>query len=92
MTFTHLNLLYGGAILLLVSMVYMRYAMSKVWRVARIAAIGVLLVLLYVSMLVPGIVATALLAAVLFGLVAVERHWPAFSTRRADRTRSDAGA
>ena len=92
MTFTHLNLLYGGAILLLVSMVYMRYAMSKVWRVARIAAIGVLLMLLYVSLLVPGIVATALLAAVLFGLVAVERRWPAFSTRGADRVRSDAGA
>ena len=54
MTFTHLNLLYGGAILLLVSMVYMRYAMSKVWRVARIAAIGVLLMLLYVSLLAPG--------------------------------------
>ena len=48
--------------------------------------------LLYVSLLVPGIVATALLAAVLFGLVAVERRWPAFSTRGADRVRSDAGA
>jgi len=92
MTFTHLNLLYGGAILLLSSLVYMRYAMSRVWRVARMTTVAVLLVLLYVSLLVPGIVATALLAAVLFGLVAVERRWPGFSTRGADRIRSDAGA
>ena len=55
-------------------------------------AILALLVLLYVSLLVPGIVATAMLAAALFGLVAVERRWPTFSTRGADRVRSDAGA
>jgi low temperature requirement protein LtrA len=92
MTFTHLNLLYGGAILLLVAMVYMRYAMSKVWRVARIAAIPVVLGLLYVALLVPGIVAAALLAAVLFALVTFEKRWPALSTRGTDRVRSDAEA
>ena len=92
MTFTHLNLLYGGAILLLVAMVYMRYAMSKVWRVARMAAIAVLLVLLYVSLLVPGLVATGLLAAVLIGLVTFERRRPALSTRGAEPARSDAEA
>ncbi len=92
MTFTHLNLLYGGAILLLSSMVYMRYAMSRVWRVARMTAVGVLLVLLYVSLLVPGIVATALLAAALFGLVTVEKRWPGFSSRGGERAREEAEA
>jgi low temperature requirement protein LtrA len=92
MTFTHLNLLYGGAILLLSSMVYMRYAMSRVWRVARMTAVGVLLVLLYVSLLLPGIVATALLAAALFGLVTVEKRWPRFSSRGGERVREEAEA
>jgi low temperature requirement protein LtrA len=89
MTFTHLNLLYGGSILLLLSMVYMRYAMSRVWRVARLIAVAVLLVLLYVSFLVPGIVATALLAGSLVVLVIVEKRWPAFSSRSAELARSE---
>lgn len=92
MTFTHLNLLYGGAILLLSSMVYMRYAMSKVWRVARMIAVPVLFVLLYVSLLVPGFVATALLAAALFGLVTVEKRFPGFSSRGAVPAREEAQA
>ena len=73
-------------------MVYMRYAMSRVWRVARMTAVGVLLVLLYVSLLVPGIVATALLAAALFGLVTVEKRWPGFSSRGGERAREEAEA
>ena len=39
MTFTHINLLYGGAILMLVAMVYLRWAMSRLVRAARVAAV-----------------------------------------------------
>jgi low temperature requirement protein LtrA len=81
MTFTHLNLLYGGAILMLVSMVYLRWTMSRVLRVARLATVGVLLVFLYIGLLLPGIVATAILALLLFLLIRVEKRWPAFASR-----------
>ena len=80
MTFTHLNLLFGGTILMLVAMVYLRWAMSRLVRAARVGAVLVLLVLLYVSLLVPGIVATGILAAVLLVLVVVEKRWPTFAT------------
>ena len=80
MTFTHLNLLYGGPILMLVAMVYLRWAMSKVMRAARMLAIVALLGLLYVSLLLPGIVATTMLAGLLLVLVVVERRWPTFAT------------
>jgi low temperature requirement protein LtrA len=80
MTFTHLNLLYGGAILMLVSMVYLRWAMARLVRAARVGAVMVLLVLLYVALLIPGIVATGVLAAVLFVLVVMERRWPTFAS------------
>jgi hypothetical protein len=63
--------------------------MSRVWRVARLIAVAVLLVLLYVSFLVPGIVATALLAGSLVVLVIVEKRWPAFSSRGAELARSE---
>jgi len=47
-----------------------------------------LLILLYVSPLIPGIVATGVLAAVLFVLVVMEKRWPIFAswggTRLAD--------
>ena len=89
MTFTHLNLLYGGSILMLTSMIYMRFAMSRVWRVVRLITVAVLLGLLYVSLLIPGIVATALLAAAMFAMVTVEKRWPAFSTRGAELTASE---
>jgi low temperature requirement protein LtrA len=80
MTFTHLNLLYGGTILMLVAMVYLRWAMSKVFRAARMLAIVALLGFLYVSLLLPGIVAAAVLATVLLVLVIVERRWPTFAS------------
>lgn len=80
MTFTHLNLLYGGTILMLVSMIYLRWVMARLVRAARVVAVAVLLVLLFVSLLIPGIVATSALAAVLFGLVVVEKRWPSFAS------------
>jgi len=80
MTFTHLNLLYGGAILMLVAMTYLRWAMSRMVRAARVGAVVVLAVFLYVSLLLPGIVATGLLAAVLLVLVVMEKRWPTFAT------------
>jgi low temperature requirement protein LtrA len=80
MTFTHLNLLYGGTILMLVAMVYLRWAMSKVMRAARMLAIVALLGLLYVSLLLPGIVAAMVLAGLLLVLVVVERRWPTFAS------------
>ena len=80
MTFTHLNLLYGGTILMLVAMVYLRWAMSKVMRAARMLAIVALLGFLYVSLLLPGIVATMVLAGLLLLLVVVERRWPTFAS------------
>ena len=80
MTFTHLNLLYGGAILMLVAMTYLRWAMSRMVRAARVGAVVVLAVFLYVSLLLPGIVATGLLAAVLLVLVVMEKRWPRFAT------------
>ena len=55
MTFTHLNLLYGGAILMLVAMTYMRWAVSRLVRAARLGAVVLLVVCLYVSLLLPGI-------------------------------------
>jgi low temperature requirement protein LtrA len=81
MTFTHLNLLYGGAILMLVSMVYLRWTMSRVLRVARVAAVAALLAFLYIGLLLPGIVATAILAILLFLLIRVEKQWPSFASR-----------
>jgi low temperature requirement protein LtrA len=80
MTFTHLNLLYGGTILMLVAMIYLRWAMSRVIRAARMIAVAALLVCLYVSLLIPGIVATVALAGILFVLVVVERRWPSFAS------------
>jgi low temperature requirement protein LtrA len=80
MTFTHLNLLYGGTILMLVSMIYLRWAMSRLVRAARVGAVVALLVLLYVSLLLPGIVATSVLAAVLLALVIMEKRWPTFAS------------
>ncbi len=80
MTATQLNLLYGGTILMLVAMTYLRWAMARLIRAARVAAIVVLLLLLYVSSLIPGIVATTVLAAVLFGLVVMEKRWPTFAS------------
>ena len=80
MTFTHLNLLYGGTILMLVAMIYLRWAMSKVFRAARMLAVVAVLVFLYVSLLLPGIVATAVLAGLLLILVFVERRWPTFAS------------
>jgi hypothetical protein len=80
MTLTHLNLLYGGPILMLVSMIYLRWVMARLVRAARVGAAVALLVLLYVSLLVPGIVATGVLAAVLFVLVVVETRWPTFAS------------
>jgi low temperature requirement protein LtrA len=77
MTLTHLNLLYGGPILMLVSMIYPRWVMARLVRAARVGAAVSLLVLLYVSLLVPGIVATGVLAAV---LVVVETRWPTFAS------------
>ncbi|MEP6648341.1 MAG: low temperature requirement protein A [Lapillicoccus sp.] len=84
MTFTHLNLLYGGSILLLISMVYMRWVMSKVLRVARLATVVALLLLMFVALLIPGLAATLLLATMLFAVVCVEKRWPAFSSRRVE--------
>ena len=80
MTFTHLNLLYGGTILMLVSMVYLRWTMAKLVRAARVGAVIALIPLLYVSLLLPGMVATGVLAGVLFVLVVVERRWPTFAS------------
>jgi low temperature requirement protein LtrA len=80
MTLTHLNLLYGGPILMLVSMIYLRWVMARLVRAVRVGAAVALLVLLYVSLLVPGIVATGVLAAVLFVLVVVETRWPTFAS------------
>jgi low temperature requirement protein LtrA len=80
MTFTHLNLLYGGTILMLVSMIYLRWAMARLIRAARVGAVVVLLPLLYISLLLPGIVATSALAAVLLALVVVEKRWPTFAS------------
>jgi low temperature requirement protein LtrA len=80
MTFTHLNLLYGGTILMLVSMIYLRWAIARLVRAARVGAVMALLVLLYVSLLIPGIVATGVLAAVLFVLVVMEKRWPTFAS------------
>ena len=82
MTFTHLNLLYGGAILMLLAMIYMRWAMSRLVRAARVGAVVLLAVCLYVSLLLPGIVATLLLAAVLAALVVVEKRWPTLASWR----------
>ncbi len=88
MTFTHLNLLYGGTILLLVSMIYLRWAVARLVGAACVGAVAALLVLLYVSLLIPGIVATGVLAMALFVLVVMERRWPTFAswsgTRPAD--------
>jgi low temperature requirement protein LtrA len=80
MTFTHINLLYGGTILMLVAMVYLRWAMSRLIRAARVAAVVMLLVLLYISLLLPGIVACGMLAAVLLALVITEKRWPTLAT------------
>ena len=80
MTFTHLNLLYGGAILMLVSMVYLRWAVARLVRAGRAGAVVALLVLLYFSLLIPGIVATGVLAAVLFAAIVVEKRWPTFAS------------
>ncbi|HEU5000236.1 MAG TPA: low temperature requirement protein A [Lapillicoccus sp.] len=84
MTFTHLNLLYGGAILMLVSMVYLRWTMSRVLRVARTVTVAALLVFLYIGLLLPGIVATAILALLLAVMLRVEVRWPAFASRGED--------
>ena len=80
MTFTHLNLLYGGTILMLVSMIYLRWVTGRLVRAARVGAVVALLVLLYVSLLIPGIVATGVLAAVLLVLVVIEKRWPTFAS------------
>ena len=80
MTLTHLNLLYGGTILMLVSMIYLRWALARLVRAARVGAAVALLVLLYVSLLIPGIVATGVLASVLLVLVVVEKRWPTFAS------------
>jgi low temperature requirement protein LtrA len=80
MTFTHLNLLYGGAILMLVSMVYLRWAVARLVRAGRVGAVVALLALLYFSLLIPGIVATGVLAAVLFAAIVVEKRWPTFAS------------
>jgi hypothetical protein len=48
--------------------------------VQHVGAVVGLLVLLYVSLLIPGIVATGLLAAVLFVLVVMEKRWPTFAS------------
>ena len=80
MTFTHLNLLYGGAILMLVSMIYLRWAVARLVRAGRVGAVVALLVLLYFSLLIPGIVATGVLAAVLFAAIVVEKRWPTFAS------------
>jgi len=61
-------------------MVYLRWAMSKVMRAARMLAIVALLGLLYVSLLLPGIVAAMVLAGLLLVLVVVERRWPTFAS------------
>jgi low temperature requirement protein LtrA len=84
MTFTHLNLLYGGAILMLVSMVYLRWTMSRVLRVARVLTVAALLMFLYIGLLLPGLVATVILALLLFLLLRVEKRWPVFSSRGED--------
>lgn len=89
MTFTHLNLLYGGTILMLTAMVYLRWAMSGVLRVARVVTIFGLVIFLFVSLLLPGIVATALLAFLLFLLILVERRWPALSSWGTELARSE---
>ena len=80
MTLTHLNLLYGGTILMLVSMIYLRWALARLVRAARVGAAVALLVSLYVSLLIPGIVATGVLASVLLVLVVVEKRWPTFAS------------
>jgi hypothetical protein len=53
-----------------------------------VGAVAALLVLLYVSLLIPGIGATGVLAVALFVLVGMERRWPTFAswsgTRLAD--------
>ena len=65
---------------MLVSMTYLRWSMSRMVRAARVGAVVVLAVFLYVSLLLPGIVATGLLAAVLLVLVVMEKRWPRFAT------------
>jgi hypothetical protein len=45
-----------------------------------VAAVVMLLVLLYVSLLLPGIVACGMLAAVLLALVITEKRWPTLAT------------
>jgi low temperature requirement protein LtrA len=80
MSFTNLSLLFGGTILMLVSMVYLRWAMARQVRAARVGAVVALLVLLVVGLLVPAIVATTALAVVLLGLVVMERRWPTFAS------------
>jgi hypothetical protein len=65
---------------MLVSMIYLRWAMARVVRAARVGAAVALLILFYVSPLIPGIVATGVLAAVLFVLVVMEKRWPTFAS------------
>jgi hypothetical protein len=74
---------------MLVSMVYLRWAMSRVLRVAKLATVLALLVFLYISLLIPGIVATTVMAALLLGLIVVEQKWPALASRGAELARSD---
>jgi low temperature requirement protein LtrA len=80
MSFTNLNLLFGGAILMLVSMVYLRWVMARQVRAARVGAVVALMVLLVVGQGVPAIIATSALAVVLLGLVVMERRWPTFAS------------
>ena len=65
---------------MLVSMIYLRWALARLVRAARVGAAVALLVLLYVSLLIPGIVATGVLASVLLVLVVVEKRWPTFAS------------
>ena len=60
-------------------------------RAARVGAVVALLVLLYVSLLIPGIVATSVLAAVLFALVVMEKRWPTFASWGGTQLAGDEG-
>ncbi len=81
LTLTHLNLLYLGAVLFISSLVYMRWAMSRVLRTARVVAVLLILALLPLALMVPGIVATAGLAVILVTVVELEKKWPMAMSR-----------
>jgi low temperature requirement protein LtrA len=80
LTSTHLVLLYGGTALFVAAFVYMRWATLHVLRVARAVTVGLIMALLAIAVLVPGIVATVLLASAVLALNGFEGRFPRMSS------------